>query len=60
MGLSLLLPGSGYEQKRNNAIARFLQIHAGSWVAPLRCPKKRNYYVHNRLLLFIDAFSFVH
>ncbi len=23
-------------------------------------PRKLNYYVHNRLLLFIDAFSFVH
>ncbi len=33
MGLSLLFPGSGCEQKENDAIARYLQIHAVSWVA---------------------------
>ena len=60
MGLSLLFPGSGCEQKESDAIARSLQIHAVSWVTPLRCLEKMNYYVHNRLLLFIDAFSFVH
>lgn len=46
--------------KKSDAIARSLQIHAVSWVTPLRCLEKMNYYVHNRLLLFIDAFSFVH
>ena len=69
MGLSLLFPGSGHEQKKKAMPShRFPQIPYGARVAPQRCPILRMskaitimpkvccYYS----FVAFDSFSFVH
>ncbi len=65
MGLSLLFPGSGSEQKESDAIAplpaNLIRRSGRSPALPYPPYEQSNYYyVQNPLLLFIDSFSLVH